>query len=352
MAELFFDDTRLDDPGVLQAYDPALRQLALCGSRIRVEAQQLSDIQLDAQLRPRGVIVVGAESRLLRAVIETTCPVPLVAWPFGGLPGWVGPLDLVVVLASNDETPGTLSTVVEARRRGCSLIVAAPEDSRVAHESLSRVTTLLPTRTGDPLASCVVVLSMLAGAGLGPQVRPEETAESVDMVAESCSPHRDLSNNPAKDFAMALADAEPLVWGGSLLAARASRRVAEALRRNSGRPALAADASELIPVMRAAGPSDPFADPFDSFGPDRRPVLVILDDAEPEQYSMSGGPELESFADAQRLRIERLTVSDADASPVTRYATLLQQGRFGASYLGIGLGCPADPVAGYWQPGN
>ena len=38
-------------------------------------------------------------------------------------------------------------------------------------------------------------------------------------------------------LAIALADANPVVWGGSVLAARAARRVAESIRRATGRAA-------------------------------------------------------------------------------------------------------------------
>jgi hypothetical protein len=66
-----------------------------------------------------------------------------------------------------------------------------------------------------------------------------------DMVAESASPHHDLAVNEAKDLACALADAEPLLWGGSVLAARASRRLAQWMRRATGRIALSADSAGL-----------------------------------------------------------------------------------------------------------
>ena len=52
--------------------------------------------------------------------------------------------------------------------------------------------------------------------------------------------------------AIALADTTPVVWGGSVLAARAARRVAESLRRSSGRSALAGDAEHLLPLIEAA----------------------------------------------------------------------------------------------------
>ena len=111
--------------------------------------------------------------------------------------------------------------------------------------------TVLPTVTGDQLATAVVMLDYLAHVHLGPRADAESVAESLDEVATSCSPHHDLAVNPAKMLAIAMADTNPLVWGGSVLAARAARRLAESLRRTSGRSAIAGDAEHLLPVIEA-----------------------------------------------------------------------------------------------------
>ncbi len=66
-------------------------------------------------------------------------------------------------------------------------------------------------------------------------------AGAMDQVATESSLILDATANPAKAIALELAEAQPLVWGGSILAARASRRVAEALRSASGRVVLSAD---------------------------------------------------------------------------------------------------------------
>ena len=86
-------------------------------------------------------------------------------------------------------------------------------------------------------------------------------AQALDDVAIACSPYRDLAVNPAKMLAIALADSTPLVWGGSVLAARAARRVAESIRRSSGRTALAGDAEHLLPVIAAARATRPVRRP-------------------------------------------------------------------------------------------
>ncbi|MGZ4453278.1 MAG: SIS domain-containing protein, partial [Nocardioides sp.] len=101
----YFDETRLDDEQALNLADIRLRGLAESGSRVRREVGATAEAVAEAVARregagrPRAVVAAGPDSRLLRAVLEPTCPVPFVAWPAPGLPGWVGSLDLVVVLA-------------------------------------------------------------------------------------------------------------------------------------------------------------------------------------------------------------------------------------------------------------
>ena len=335
-----FDDARLDDPQVLGRYDDQLRHLAGAGSRIRIEAMD-AQLPADAVATPRGVVVVGGEARLVRAVLEPVCPVPLVAWPLPGLPGWAGPLDLVVVLASEaDEHQSAAigATVAEASRRGCAILLAAPDDSTLARSIGLRGTVRVPTRTEDPTAAAVVVLSLLHQVGLGPVVNADHAAEAADMVAEQCTPHRDLSANPAKDLACGLGDAEPLIWGASVLAARASRRIAEAIRFYSGRHALAADGDEMVQVLRHVAPRDPFADPFTD-GEQRRPVLVLLDDDLGGDVGAAQERTLRDLAARGGVRV--CEIEAHSGSDVDRYLTLLLHGLYGASYLGIGLG--AEP---------
>ena len=334
-----FDDSLLEEPTALAAADPVLRRLAEAGARVRREsADALEPIARLADLpRPRAVVAVGSEARFIRAMLEPVCPVPFVAWPAHGLPGWVGALDLVVVMASDGAEPGLVATVHEAVRRGAQLLIACPRTSLIAEHAGSRSTVLLPTTTADPLSAAVVVLTGLARMQLGPEVRPEAVAEAMDQVAEDCSPYNTISENPAKDLAMGLAEAQPLVWGGSVLAARASRRVAEAFRAASGRAALAADADELLPILEAQVPRDPFADPFeDDTDADRRPTLVLLDDGSHDSLVRRDLNRLRAAAEHQDTRI--CTISHHNGSEVERYAALLQTGLYASIYLAVGLG--------------
>jgi hypothetical protein len=261
--------------------------------------------------------------------------VPFVAWPSAGLPGWAGSLDLVVVLAPDGSDTGTASAVAEAARRGCQVVVACPAESMVAQHAAGRWTTILPTSTGDQLATAVVMLSFLHQVALGPSSDPAAVAEALDEVAIACSPQRDISINPAKMLAISLADAAPVVWGGSVLAARAARRVAESIRRTSGRTALAGDAEHLLPVLEAAKPRNVFADPYADGGDGRRPVLIVLDDGADDPVVREQRGRLQEAARSRGVRVEEVT-TEADGE-VARYASLLLNGTYAAEYLRLGL---------------
>lgn len=331
-----FDDSRLENPDVLADATPLLRNLASSGARVRRELAT-AEAPLAAMTgadRPRAVIAYGPEARLLRAVLEPVCPVPFVAWPALGLPGWVGPLDVVLVIGRRG--PASLAVAHEAIRRGAQLIAVCPSDSQLALQAASRTTTLLPVATGDPLAAAVVALVALNQMGLAPSTSPDAIAAAMDAVSESCSARTDVSVNPAKKMALDLADAAPLVWGGSVLAARASRRIVEALRLASGRIGLSADSSDLVGLIQQVQPRDPFADPFDENLAERRPGLVLVDDGLDDESAAEARLRLERTADAAEIRVTRLAHNTE--SVMERYATVLLTGLFGAAYLQIGLG--------------
>jgi len=338
---IWFDESRLDDEQALATVDLRLRSLAESGARVRREASATADAVAEAvarsgDSRPRAVVAAGPDSRLLRAVLEPFCPVPFVAWPHPGLPGWAGSLDLVVVLAPDGADPGAASAAAEAVRRGCRVVVACPPVSHVADHAVGRDATLLPTTSGDQLAVAVVMLSLLDRLALGPATDADLVAEALDHVAIACSPHRDLAVNPAKMLAIALADAAPVVWGGSVLAARAARRLAETLRRVTGRTAIAGEADQLVPLLEATRPRDVFDDPFsegERAAP--RPVLVVLDDGNQDPVCVEQRQSLVSVADGRGIRVE--LISAEASSDVARYASLLLHGTYAAEYLRLGL---------------
>jgi len=321
-----FDDSLLDDAGAL-ARSERLRHLALTGARLRRDHtdEMASVVEGLSGVRPRSVLVTGAEARLVRAVVEPFCPVPCVAWAMPGLPPWAGSLDLVIVLAGLDSR--LLPACLEALKRGSLLFVVAPQGSPLLDESTS--VAMIPTQDDDPFVAALLVLKVLDLLGLGPALDLDEVADALDSVAESCGPRYGLDANPAKNLACALADHVPLIWGGSVLAARASRRVAEALREATALPALAADDEALLPLILGSRPRDVFADPFEDGSGSMEYCLLILDDGE---YTLQA-VDLAQIAEARNLRVEH--IRSVPGNPVVRYASLLNQGLFAAAYLGL-----------------
>ena len=321
-----FDDALLDDPDALQRSDK-LRHLALAGARLRRDHtdEMASVVEGLAGMRPRSVLVIGAEARLVRAVVEPFCPVPCVAWAMPGLPPWTGPLDLVIVLAGLDSR--LVPACLEALKRGALLFIVAPQGSPLLDESPSAA--MIPTQDDDPFVSAMLVLKVLDLLGLGPELDLDEVADALDAVAEACGPRHGLEDNPAKNLACALADVVPLIWGGPVLAARASRRMAEALREATALPALAADDEALLPLILGSRPRDLFADPFEDGSGSIGYCLVILDDGEHAPQ----GVDLARIAEARNIRVEYIRATQGN--PVLRYAGLLYQGLFAAAYLGL-----------------
>ncbi|WP_262850828.1 SIS domain-containing protein [Mumia quercus] len=336
---MVFDEGRLDDEQALSRADAQMRELAGSGARVRVDAHAAEEAvaslrQVERDERPRAVVAAGPGARLLRAVLEPVCPVPFVAWPGAGLPGWTGSLDLVVVTGSPAAAAAQVA-VTDAVRRGCPLLLVAPAASPLAEHAASRWSTVLPTTSGDPLATTVVALAALEARGLAPRFDADEIADALDAVAVACSPFLDLGSNRAKQVATALADATPLLWGGSVLTARAARRWAEALRRGTGRTALAAEAADLVALLESSAPRDIFADPYEDPPAGAQPYLVVLDDGVDAPGTRVEQGELLAAAERSGVRHDRVEAQEGGA--LARYARLTLTGQYVAAYLGIGL---------------
>jgi len=320
-----FDDSLLDDPGTLSRRGQRLEQLARFGSRLRYEhADEVAAAVAGlTATRPRSVVVIGHEARLVRAVVEPTSPIPVVAWPTTTLPAWAGPLDLVIVLAESDCS--LLPCCVEASRRGSLLLLVAPQGSPILDQFGSGA--ILVTREADPLVSALLACKVLDILRLGPALDLDTVANVVDEAADECGPRHGLGVNPAKDLACALADTIPLVWGGSVLAARASRRVAEALRQVTRVPALAADDRALVPLIEGARPRDLFADPFEDPSGSISFSVLVLDDGD---YPLQA-VDLADLAASRNIRVE--TIRHTAGGPVARYVGLLHRGLFAVAYI-------------------
>ncbi|WP_151524410.1 SIS domain-containing protein [Serinicoccus kebangsaanensis] len=251
----YIDEALLDDPDELQRKDSrdTLRALASAGAQVR-EAVTLADEagidRLASTERPRSVLVaaIGGSSivaDVLELLAEPGSPVPVQARRNLPLPGWVGPMDLVVAVSLSGRAPGPLAVAAEAARRGAMLLTVGAEDSPLAEvcRRARGVHVGVGTgRTSSRTALWTLLTPVLIGADrLGLLDAPAEVvhgvAERLDLRAEQFRPSSDAFVNPAKVLAIQLAETVPVVLGDGPLGGVASARAASMLARTARIPA-------------------------------------------------------------------------------------------------------------------
>jgi glucose/mannose-6-phosphate isomerase len=342
------DEYVLDDPDAIAERDPGDALLAVSSAPAQVReaifiSGEIDFSELIAEGRPRSIVVagMGAAGRagdLLAAVLGNSCPIPVLSHRGYGLPGWVGPADLVAVVSNSGTTEETLSAADEAVRRGCRVFTVARADSPLADRTAGRgPLAALPRtsrRSSTSLWALSVPLVFLAGElGLGGGGRPAigDTVEILEAMTERFKPSRDSFLNPAKTLAIGLAGRLPIVWGASTVAGVAAARFASQL-------AIIAQYPAISGVLPEAGHRE-------AAGADLRehgglPVhFVLFRDAEEH-------PQVAIRADLARERrqamgssVEEITAEGSTA--LARLASLAALGDFASVYLALLLG--VDP---------
>ncbi|GAA1071190.1 MULTISPECIES: SIS domain-containing protein [Kitasatospora] len=384
------DDTLLDDPAALQRADRqhALLALAGAGARIRT-AVRLADEAGLASLRPEGrprtLLVAGHGSALtaaevLAAVAVPACQVlPLgpaearrgtpdslaagLAWQ---LPGWVGPLDLLVVSSASGLEGGLIGLAEQAYARGCAIAVTAPSGSPLAQAALQVRALPLPfapsavepseDHEGEPdlpaedpgaLWAHLAPLMALAdrvGAAQLPAGSMQGVADRLDEVAVRCRPDSAAYLNPAKGLAAQLSGTVPLVWADGPVPNAAATRFAAMLADRAGLPALPGPLPRTLTAHRGmfvghlgagADPDDFFRDRVDEPEPLQLQVVLLRhtpgrpEDADPG-FAVSRARRL---AQAHDVRLTEYTSTLDD--PLQALAELTGPTDFAAVYLGL-----------------
>ncbi|MEV7776399.1 SIS domain-containing protein [Kitasatospora sp. NPDC086791] len=316
------DDTLLDDPAALQRADQdrALLALAGAGARVRTALRQADAAGLDRLRpdgRPRAVLVAGHGSVLTAAGMLTALAgtaslvVPLppaevtapradrsgarpaftagLGWQ---LPGWAGPLDLLVISSADGGEQGLVALAEQAYARGCAIVVTAPAGSPLAGAALQvralplpYVTSVLP-EDGRPAAAAaepdlppedpaalwshlapLLALAQKIGLTQLPYDVLPGVADLLDATAVRCRPDAAAYTNPAKGLAARLAGTVPLLWAEGPIAGAAAARFAAQLADRAGRPALAGELPQVLTAHRGmfTGQLGAGADPDDFF---------------------------------------------------------------------------------------
>lgn len=124
------DDTLLADPEELAARDTTgvLRAAATAGAQVRSALYTAGQAGLDRLRghRPRALVLLrrpgvsGAVADLVTALLTDRCPVPVVAAE--RMPGWIGPLDVVVAHSTDPTDPELAESVSVAVHRGAEVV--------------------------------------------------------------------------------------------------------------------------------------------------------------------------------------------------------------------------------------
>jgi hypothetical protein len=369
-----FDDSLLEDPEALGRADTQglLLGVAAAGARVRnalrlAEEAGLTALRPDG--RPRSLLVAGsgtetaAVADLLAALGAGGCPVELLR-PTGPtpqesrwvLPGWAGPLDLLLLLSVHGTEQGLTDLVEQAYRRGCTAAAVTPAKAPLA-EAVEQVRGLTlpfaPPGAGsasedDPAADTgafwallVPLLALADRVGLlsAPAGALHAVADRLDEVAARCGPAVPTYTNPAKSLAAELDESLPMLWSQGRVAGATARRFAGVLAARAGRPALAAELPDALTAHRSlqVGAAVLAADQDDFFR-DRvedsvrlRLRIVLLQDA-PDQPG-SAAPAARDQAYAHDTPFSE--ISATGGTPLDTAAELLALTDFAAVYLAV-----------------
>lgn len=372
------DEQLLDDPEALTAADKSGSLLALAdaGAQIRraVDISQESQLsRLGDSGRPRAVVVASlggsaVVGEVLTMLAGNGSPVPVSVRRGLPLPGWVGPMDLVVAVSMSGRAPGPLGLAAEAARRGARLLTVGSPDSPLAdvthrtggvHIAIPAGPVVAAAASRMALWSMVTPVALAAGElGLA-QVTAEmllRVADRLDTHAESCRPASDAFVNPAKTLALNLDGSVPVILADGDVTAVAAWRAQQMLARTARIPAMRGalpdDAGDVVATFGGplAGSSvdDIFADP-DFGGPQNAKLrLLMLRDAAPSLDRPDGAwLETSRTAEAVKLTAEEAGVRVTEVSaepghPLERLADVIALTDFASVYLALASG--VDPL--------
>ena len=344
-----------------------LRLIAATGARIRRAAavRELSSEadealrRVEAEGRPRALVLLGygtssTVALLISAVAGVSATVPIMSVPGPGLPGWVGPLDLVVVASTTGRAPEIVAALTEAGRRGCRIVAVTPALSPIGQVCL-QVRGALVDMT-DEIAPvwarlwsvAVPVLIVAESIGVIPAQSYEAAACAAEEMAIRCRPSQEAFVNPAKEIALRFAETAPVVWASGQVAAVAAERLADQAALRGGRISAHAALPDLgrgqlgLLDGPAAAPRDLFYDPEEDGDPDttasadlRTAVILLTEDgADPRLSVVTGLIEERGIAST--------VVAAEQPEPLARAAGLIALADFSAAYLALVTGAGPD----------
>ncbi|HNP58377.1 MAG TPA: hypothetical protein PK331_03520 [Gordonia sp. (in: high G+C Gram-positive bacteria)] len=287
----------LDDPSSLidADVDGLLHAAARAGAQVRAVAEAVREgaIEALATLRPRSVVIVTGGSvaaaqsaRFVIAHAAARLDVPLVAAP--SLPGWIGPLDVVVIVGDDAGDMALADAASRAHRRHAEFVVVAPIEGPLAGAVAGRGLDLSPRvvvpeqfRFVGHVAALIAVCQGLAQVRyLGGDLDLAALADALDAEASRNHPSHDAYGAPAKTLAERFRACAPVFCGDSPAGDALAQRAAGTLFAIGGVCGSAVDLSAAMTRMLRDVGSTPvdsiFHDPeIDGPVPSRARLFVL-----------------------------------------------------------------------------
>ncbi len=237
-------------------------------------------------LRPRSVVVLtrGQINQDCARVVEAL-RAPL-RQPFvitTVMPGYLGALDVLIVITDNGGDEDALRALLTASQRGAMTILVGPPSGPLVEEvpSDTIVVPTLPTATGvSPARTMASISALIDLFEEDPQIvaeRLDHVADSIDEEIESLSPERDELVNPGRMLRLS-AEGHRVVHTGRSARGIAIANVVATLWTRRGLASAALDFDELVEALpELRGPeADIFHDPFLDEGSQVVPFRAVV----------------------------------------------------------------------------
>ena len=314
------------------------------GAQVRAVAGAVDALSGLYGMNPRSVVVLAtgqvahASARFVNAV-RSPLRLPLVITDT--LPGYVGPLDVVIVVGDRADAPDVSRALITADRRGAVTVLVGPargpilDDAPAATITIPALPTVLGASPARAITSIGTVLDLLEEDTEFVTSRLEEIAQVLDEELEQLSPERDSMVNPGRQL-REFADGARLTHTGRPGIGFAVAELVADLWTLKGIPSGAADLAELAAGAMSAPAAPPrddiFHDPFLDGPGALLPLKTVVWAQEPE------GPDA---ADTIPHALA-VTCDTPGVGPATGALKLITRGLAAATY-----DLPDPPVEGY-----
>jgi len=362
------DDLLLDDIEGMSALDASnmLPAVASSGAQMReaVSTIDRSDLARIAKGdQPRNIVFSGlggsgVGGQVMRAVLGQSASVPIVLEQTHSLPGWVGPMDVVIGVSCSGSTEETLSMTAEAGRRGARVITigAGGSDLEKLSQSIGgAVHFAIDAKGRSPRASLwthATPLLLVANALGVAHIDEKEfdiAADLMDELSVANGPSVSVGENSAKTLALQCAGSLPMVWGTGMIGATAAARFMAQLAENAKIPSAHGELPEvghnqIVTFDGVLAGAAPARDIFrDDELIDRRTHLFILRDTN-EHPAVEKRIGIVSQIAADR-NVPVTLIQAQDGHPISRLASLIIPTDWASVYAGLSLGIDPSEIS-------